>query len=164
MPLGEHGDIEKRFTKCFEHFLENLIELGMVWEAGHALDAAVWVPRDQADAWHEARLSRPGVYALTEDGGRRYDAFWEWVESKAPDEPLWHLDSVAVPSEARGRGIGRALIEFGLDMARADQSGVFLETGTPHNVPIYERCGFRLVEEARAPEGGPQMWFMRWDP
>lgn len=72
-PLGEHGDIEERFTRCFEYFLEDLIQLGMVWEAGKAMGAAVWIPRDQADAWREAQLRQPRVYALTEDGGRRYD-------------------------------------------------------------------------------------------
>jgi len=33
-PLGDHGDIEERFTRCFEYFLEDLVTLGMVWEAG----------------------------------------------------------------------------------------------------------------------------------
>jgi hypothetical protein len=41
--------------------------------------------------------------------------------------------------------------------------GAFLSTGTPGNVPIYERCGFRVIEEADAP-GGPHIWFMRADP
>jgi len=163
-PLGDHGNIEERFSRCFEYFLENLIQLGMVWEAGRAMGAAVWIPRDEADAWREAQLSQPRIHALTEDGGRRYDAFWEWVESKLPDEPLWHLDSVAVEPKAQGSGIGSALIEFGLDLARADQAGVFLETGTPRNVPLYEWFGFRVIEDADAPGGGPHMWFMRWDP
>lgn len=163
-PLGDHGDIEERFTRCFEWFLESLIELGMVWEAGTAMGAAVWIPAGQVEAWEEAQMNQPRVRALTEDGGRRYDAFWEWVSSKIPDERLWHLDSVAVEPELQGRGIGSALIEFGLARARADQSGVFLETGTPRNVPYYERFGFRTVADADAPDGGPHIWFMRWDP
>ncbi len=30
--------------------------------------------------------------------------------------------------------------------------------------PIYERSGFRVVEDVDAPDGGPHIWFMRWDP
>lgn len=65
---------------------------------------------------------------------------------------------------------GSRLIEFGLGLARADDAGAFLEnagafleTGTPRNVPYYERFGFRSVDDADA-DGGPHIWFMRWDP
>jgi GNAT superfamily N-acetyltransferase len=161
--MGDHGDIEERFTRGFEYFLEDLIHHGVVWEAGDAIGAAVWIAPNQADAWGEALMHQPKISALTNDGGRRYDAFWEWVESKVPVEPLWHWDSVGVKPEAQGRGIGSALIEFGLELARDDGAGVFLETGNPRNVPLYERFGFRVVEDADAPGGGPHMWFMRWD-
>jgi predicted N-acetyltransferase YhbS len=77
---------------------------------------------------------------------------------------MWLLDSIAVVPEAQGRGLGRALIETGLARARADGTGAFLSTGTPRNVSIYGRCGFRVVEDVDAPEGGPHIWFMRWDP
>jgi len=163
-PYGDQGDLEERFARGFEYYLGDLIQMGMVWEAGEAMGAAVWIPRDQKGAWTEAQLNQPKVYPLTEDGGRRYDAFWEWIESKIPVEPLWHLDSVGVAPKARGQGIGSALVEFGLERARADQSGVFLETGTPRNVPYYEGFGFRVVDDAHAPGGGPRIWFMRWDP
>lgn len=54
-PLGEHGDVEQRFVQCFEYFLESLVELGVVWEAGTAMGAAVWIPPNQRDAWREAQ-------------------------------------------------------------------------------------------------------------
>ncbi|MGH2988549.1 MAG: GNAT family N-acetyltransferase [Solirubrobacterales bacterium] len=162
--LGDTGDLEERFTRGFECLLEDLIRLGMVWEAGRALGAAVWIPPEQADAWTEAQLDNPGILAMTDDGGRHYAAFWEWIESKVPDEPLWHMDSVGVEAGAQGRGIGSALIEHGLDRARADRAGAFLETGNPRNVGYYERHAFRVVDGADAPGGGPHMWFMRWDP
>jgi len=40
----------------------------------------------------------------------------------------------------------------------------FLSTGTRRNVEIYGRSGFRVVDEADAPGGGPRIWFMRRDP
>ncbi len=163
-PFGEHGDVEARFIRAFEFFIENLIPLGMVWEAGEAMGALVWISPDQSDAWHQAMLGNSRFRELTEDGGRRFDSLWEWVESKVPVEPVAHLDSIGVEPEAQGRGIGSALIEFGLARARAGGHGVFLETGSPRNVALYERHGFQVVEDADAPDGGPRIWFMRWDP
>ncbi len=66
--------------------------------------------------------------------------------------------------EVAARGIGSALIEFGLEQARESGTAMVLETGTQRNVPLYERLGFHVVEEADSPEGGPHVWFMRRDP
>jgi GNAT superfamily N-acetyltransferase len=122
----------------------------------------VLIPPDKTDVWEEAQL-RTNMRAVAEDGAR-YDVFWEWVASKIPDDPLWHLDSVGVEPSMQGRGIGSALIEFAVARAGADEGAVFLETGTPRNVPLYERFGFRVVEDADAPGGGPHVWFMRRAP
>ena len=59
---------------------------------------------------------------------------------------------------------GSALIEFGLEQARESGTAMVLETGTQRNVPLYQRLGFHVVEEADSPEGGPHVWFMRRDP
>ncbi len=161
-PLGPGDDLEERMVGAFEVFLESLMGLGVVWEARPG-GAAVWIPPDRAEAWDEAQRDT-GVYALTDDGGRRWATFWQWIGSKIPDERLWHLDSIGVAPEMQGRGVGAALVDFGLAMARADGTGMLLETGSPGNVPYYERFGFRVVDDADAPDGGPRIWFMRWDP
>lgn len=82
----------------------------------------------------------------------------------ADPKPLWHLDSVAIEPGGRGRGISSALIEFALEQVRESGVAIVLETGTPRNVPLYERLGFKVVEEADSPEGGPHVWFMRRNP
>jgi GNAT superfamily N-acetyltransferase len=163
-PLGEQSDIAERCIRSFTYFLEPALELGIVWTTRDANAGAVWVPPDAAEAWDEHPWNQARIGALTDDGGRRYDALWEWVYSHDPDEELWQLDSVAVEPASQGRGIGRALIDAGLDRARATGTGAFLSTATPRNVEIYERAGFRVLDEADAPNGGPRIWFMRWDP
>jgi GNAT superfamily N-acetyltransferase len=163
-PMGEHGDVADRFTRCFSHFLERALPLGIVWEAGRALGAAAWFPPGGHDSWDDHPWNEPRIAELTDDGGSRYDAFWDWIGPRSPAEPSWELDSIAVEPALQGRGIGGALIAAGLAQARADGVGAFLSTGSPRNVPIYERHGFRRAEELDAPGGGPRIWFMRWDP
>ena len=163
-PLGAGADIESRLIRAFEFFLEELIELGMVWEETSGLGASVWIPPEGNEAWVEAQLEDERVYALTDDGGDRWDAFWAWVESKLPDQRLWHLDSVAVEPTMQGRGIGSALIEDGLRRARSTETAVLLETGSKRNVTLYERLGFRVIADLDPPTSGPHVWFMRWDP
>jgi len=161
--LGDHGDIAERFTSYFAHTLERLIPRGMVLEAESADGAAVWIPPDGAEDWQMMHTRDPRIVELTLDGGRRYSVFWEWVESMFPDEPLWHLNAVAVEPEARGRGRS-ALIEHGVALAHANRVGALLETGNPRNVAYYERFGFRAVDESELPEQGPRIWIMSRDP
>jgi GNAT superfamily N-acetyltransferase len=163
-PLGEQADIVDRFTRCFAYFLEEALGLGIVWKTAGGKGAVVWIPPDRPEAWVAHPWNQPRIKALSDDGGLRYDAFWDWVYSHSPDEPLWQLDSIAVEPAYQGRGFGAALIDDGLARAQAEGAGAFLSTGTPRNVSIYGRCGFRVVEEGDAPNGGPHIWFMRWDP
>jgi GNAT superfamily N-acetyltransferase len=165
-PLGvrEGSDVVELFTRCFGYFLEAAIPLGLIWATDDDWDPPTHPPPAGAAAWIPAGRSETWILALADDGGRRYEAFWDWVAAHEPREPLWQLDSIAVAPGLQGRGIGRALIEAGLGAARADGSGAFLSTGTRANVAIYGRCGFRVYEEADAPGAGPRIWFMRWDP
>jgi ribosomal protein S18 acetylase RimI-like enzyme len=166
-PLGGRAeDLEERCIRYHELFLEPLMGLGIIWELADGHGALVLVPPEQAGALDEALacVDDSRTNDVTDDGGRRYGLFWEWVGSKIPREPLWHLDSVAVAPGWQGRGIGSALIGFGLERARESGTAMVLETGTQRNVSLYERLGFHVAEEADPPDGGPHVWFMRRDP
>jgi L-amino acid N-acyltransferase YncA len=57
-------------------------------------------------------------------------------------------DSVYVALEARGRGVGRAILEE--LVRRADQAGIWtiqagILAGNDPSVALHERCGFRVV-------------------
>jgi ribosomal protein S18 acetylase RimI-like enzyme len=160
---GLSETLEERCIRFHELFLEPLMDRGIVWESVDGRGALVLVPPEEADALDDA-LAIGDSHTVTDDRGRRYELFWDWVGSNIPREPLWHLDSVAVAPGWQGRGIGSALIEFGFEHARASATAMVLETGTQRNVPLYERLGFHVVKEADSPGGGPHVWFMRRDP
>jgi GNAT superfamily N-acetyltransferase len=166
-PFGGQGeDLEERCVRAYALYLGPLLEQGLVWETADGRGALVFVSPDGTDVWDDAlaHVDDSTTHDVTDDGGRRHERFWEWVASKIPPEPVWHLDSVAVEPGWQGRGIGSALIEFGLELTRESNAAVILETGTARNVPLYKRFGFRVVEEADSPEGGPHVWFMRREP
>jgi ribosomal protein S18 acetylase RimI-like enzyme len=163
-PMGEVQDPVECFTSCFAVFLEVALDLGLVAEAGDASGAAAWIPPDRFESWTDHPWNQSRIHALTDDGGHRYDEFWRWIESRSPSEPLWQLDSIAVDPRLQGQGIGGALILDGQTRARAHGMGAFLSTGTERNVSIYGRYGFRVIDDAMAPNAGPRIWFMRWDP
>jgi ribosomal protein S18 acetylase RimI-like enzyme len=68
------------------------------------------------------------------------------VDSHRPPEPHWYLHDIGAGPEARGRGVGSALLEHRLGLV--DQSGtalMFLEATTPGSRRLYERFGFEAV-------------------
>ncbi len=162
--LGNAPRSADRFTPFFAAFLDQVLGQSVVWEAGAACGAAVWVPPGRFEEWTDHPWNHPHILELTDDGGRRYDAFWRWVDMHGPAEPRWLLDSIAVDPAVQGRGYGTALIAAGLEQARADGIGAYLSTGTERNLATYRRLGFHVVEDVDAPEGGPHIWFMQWDP
>jgi GNAT superfamily N-acetyltransferase len=162
-PFPAASDVA-RATRLFEILDDEFARSDFLWEAPPARGVAMWVPPDGFERYLDAELAtRDPVTALTDDGGVRYQAFWDWIESNLPDEPQWFLDHVAVAESERGRGIGSALIRFGLERAADDDVTVTLETARAWNVPIYEHLGFETYLEADAPDGGPHLWFMRAD-
>lgn len=48
------------------------------------------------------------------------------------------------------RGIGTALVEHGVEMAKAGTSGTIRIEGTLNARPLYEKCGFKVVRETTA--------------
>jgi GNAT superfamily N-acetyltransferase len=164
-PFPALSDVD-RATRLFEILETEFVRAEMVWEAPPVRGVAMWVPPDGMDRYLEAEEATrdPIVGALTDDGGARYQVFWDWIESNLPEEPQWFLDHIAVAESERGRGVGSALIRFGLEQAARDGVPATLETSRPGNVPIYEHLGFRTYLEADAPDGGPHLWFMRADP
>jgi GNAT superfamily N-acetyltransferase len=90
-----------------------------------------------------------------------------WVAADEDDAPASFLMAVPLdgcllvdqlstaPASAR-RGLGRALLDFAADRARADGVPALTLTtfaDVPWNGPYYERCGFRVLRDAEITPG-----------
>jgi predicted N-acetyltransferase YhbS len=85
---------------------------------------------------------------------------YECLESHEPLGALWTLDTLTVEPTVQRGGIGSALVEHGLELARESGCPACLETSRPELVGYYARLGFEVGSEADLPEGGPHLWFM----
>ncbi|WP_299023424.1 GNAT family N-acetyltransferase [uncultured Dietzia sp.] len=109
----------------------------LLWEPPEAAGAGAAIRRVLTQAIQSARSRLPG--------GRGIRHTRE-VDSHRPPEPHWYLHDIGAGPEARGRGVGSALLEHRLGLV--DQSGtalMFLEATTPGSRRLYERFGFEAV-------------------
>jgi GNAT superfamily N-acetyltransferase len=76
----------------------------------------------------------------------------------------WYVMVVGVAPEARGTGLGRALLQPVMDKADASGQPCYLETSQPANVSFYEHLGFRCVVDTVDASSGLRLWTFRRDP
>jgi GNAT superfamily N-acetyltransferase len=85
------------------------------------------------------------------------------IEHAHPDEPHWTGLVLGVDAEARGTGVGLALIEAAMDRVGRDGVGAYLEVSDGGPVALYERVGFAPLRGIAPPGGAPGMRTM-WRP
>ncbi|KAF9885571.1 hypothetical protein FE257_012777 [Aspergillus nanangensis] len=71
---------------------------------------------------------------------------WEKREKWIGEKKHIYCHTVAVHPEYQGRGVGKHLVQWGLDTAEQLQVPIYLES-TVEGVPLYERTGFQTLQE-----------------
>ena len=128
--------------------------------------AALWMPpgKWQVSMFDQVRLL-PAMISVNGRNFLRLVRVLRLIEHKHPkDRPHYYLAVLGVEPEFQGRGFGGALMRPVLE--RCDRDGVpaYLESSKRRNVVLYERHGFRVVEEVRLPNDGPPLWRMWREP
>ncbi len=117
---------------------------------------SLWIPPGRPDIDIEPTIMEPP----TEELVTKFVALGEAVAVNTPSEDHWYLQMVGTHPDWPRRGLGRLLIGEGLDWARRDGLGVYLETETVENVAYYRHLGFDVRSEWDVAAGGPHMWGM----
>jgi ribosomal protein S18 acetylase RimI-like enzyme len=87
------------------------------------------------------------------------------VEGLHPKEPHhWYLGYLGTRCDSQGMGIGSAMLREVLAQADDTRTPAYLESSNERNLTLYERNGFRVVEEIKALGSGPSIYRMWRDP
>lgn len=121
---------------------------------GAAVGGALWAPPgveavhpDDADGL-EGALAQMAPAAV-----ERVDAYMEAFAPVHPETPAWYLTFMGVDPAQQCRGAGSTLLRAVLD--GCDQRGepAYVEPTSAHNRALYERHGFRVLQEVPLPDG-----------
>lgn len=82
------------------------------------------------------------------------------IDAHFPAGKLWYLHVAGCDPAAQGKGIGRAIVQAGLDRIAADGLPVYLETANERNLGFYAGLGFTVTQAWQVPRGGPRFWSM----
>lgn len=150
--------------EVFAAFADAYLPHGETYLAGGGTAVALWapagaepIPPDRAEAFGE----RIGA-ALGPDGERAGELN-AVLEAHHPTEPCFYLQFVGVAPEQRRIGLGSQLLVAVLQRCDATGTPAYLEATSVDNRRLYQRHGFDVVRELRAP-GSPPLWAMWREP
>lgn len=125
---------------------------------------ALWIPPGEpemppAEAERLPALIRDGA-GDERTAARLFELMEGFGRARPAGPPHYFLDTLGTHPEHAGHGHGLGLLADNLEEVDAAGGRAFLETGKPHNVPLYERFGFRVDGEVEILPGltFTQMW------
>lgn len=148
------------------------IRFGEAHMSEDGMAAACWIPpRGGAKSWFERAVAAGGLVMPFVMGFRsmkrvlameRYTRKQRQMHAR---EPHYYLNLLGVDPVARGRRLGRRLVEPILAKVDAERVPCYLETMNEANVAVYESLGFQLMSYGLIPESDVGVWtFKRFAP
>ena len=138
------------FATAFARHDEMHVAATSTRTAGTALWAPPGTPAIHPD---DEEAFGAGVAAVAGEHMERIGACIELFEAVHPRTPAWYLQFVAVDPDDQGQGLGSRLLRSVLDRADADGTPAYLEATSERNRALYERHGFRVIDEIHLPDG-----------
>lgn len=134
--------------------------------AGDGQGGALW---SQPGAWRlpPAEIVRETAASIKAFGRNlpRALKLLSQVEGLHPMEPKhWYLGYLGTRCDSQGQGIGSAMLRGVLTDADAEHVPAYLESSNERNLTLYERHGFKVVEEIKCLGVGPSIYRMWREP
>ena len=122
---------------------------------GEPVGAAVWDPPGHNVSLRQGLVGLSTLFLAMGSGFRRGVVLERAFTRAKPAGEFWYLAQIGASTP--GRGVGSALLERRL---ASIEGPAYLESSNLRNVPLYQRCGFDVIEEISLPEDGPTLWTM----
>jgi ribosomal protein S18 acetylase RimI-like enzyme len=107
------------------------------------LNAGQW-PACQMGSWERLKTA-PAMLRVMGSALPRAATMMSARARHDPGVPHWHIGPIGVHPEHQGRGVGKALLGWFLDLVDQQSSPAFLETDVDRNVALYEQFEFTVV-------------------
>jgi GNAT superfamily N-acetyltransferase len=147
--FGDDPDARRTFA---EYLFDLRANTASVWQIDGGASVAMWDPPSRPDG-----SGLPD--SLPTAARQRLRGYDKAVHGMFPKSPFWYLGVLATHPLHAGRRLGRAVMQPGLDRARADGVPAYLETATAGNVALYERSGWQVTQQLSV--DGLDVWILR---
>jgi ribosomal protein S18 acetylase RimI-like enzyme len=129
------------------------------------IGGAFWMP---PGTWHLSLLRQlamlPTLAVITRGDLPRLLRTLNVIEAKHPHDLHYYLPVIGILPEWQGRGFGSALLRPMLERCGREGLPAYLEASSVRNRALYERHGFKVVEEIHVGKGSPPIWRMWREP
>ena len=134
------------------------------WLLENGSGAACWLPPGEkplsAPLPVLIRTFAPMLLKFGFKAAKRGHLLDQAFERYRPQEPHYYLHMLGARQAMQGRGIGSALLKQGLSVVDQHNMPAYLESSHINNVPLYERHGFKVINQAKLGGDGPTVWYM----
>ncbi|MCU0542797.1 MAG: GNAT family N-acetyltransferase [Oscillatoriaceae cyanobacterium Prado104] len=146
--FGEIPNKLNAYNGFFELFIADAMERGKCAIAPEEQGACVWYPAGVEifnDRFEQILVE---VVALVsrfagEKSGKRYENLIQKMGGLEPTETHCEVFFIGLKPPARGKGIGKSLLQTALDCADTKRVGCYLVSSNPRNISFYKRHNFQ---------------------
>ncbi len=139
----------------WEPYVDGALANGWTWAAGVSDAVSVWVPPGGVEMTpaQEQRLVELAQEYLGDRAANYLDLVERFEAAHPRHEPHYYLTLLGTHPDARGHGIGMALLAHDLELIDAARAPAYLESSNPVNDERYAGHGFEPVGRIVAPGG-----------
>lgn len=154
--------------RYLEWYLGCVIDYGLRYGQVHTnadvSGFACWLPPERTAPYMWGYIRSGFLLAPIRFGIKQYQTVIECedytgsIHKKLMPVSHYYVWGVGVDPARQGQGIGTTLMQTGLEMARAKNLPVYLETHDANNIRFYEKLGFQMICEDKVPEHNLPFW------
>lgn len=131
-----------------------------------ATAAALWIPPGGTELTADEEAAVPSLLAqlLDDRAADVLDLLERFEQAHPRDRPHYYLSLLGTRPDARGAGLGMALLAENLALIDAERLPAYLESSNPANDARYEAVGFEKVGAFTTPDGAHTVTTMWREP
>lgn len=156
-----YGDQASSFVG---YLFDKRIGHGTVWVTDDCAATALWSPPDHMLTDDHRRRAADLGAAMTMQVGpeatARLNTYDAVVDRGLPAQPFWYLGILAAHPTRAGRGLGKTVMDAGLEHVRVVGGTAILETTNPSNPAYYQRWGWEVIQTVES-DTPSTVWILR---